>query len=142
MEPAGILPADLTETQFNKISALAKELAGIDPDQHVFLNRDGRSWRNNLLKRFKSCVKAAELDPTGLDIHNLRQTCGTILASDPTNDVRTVMSLMRHASISMTMNLYGKPRAMRQRDAMKTLLLSTRGKLRANRRGCNSSAMR
>ena len=31
----------------------------------------------------------------------------------------------------MTMGLYAKPRAMRQREAMKTLDLSGRGKLRA-----------
>jgi integrase len=98
-----------------------------DPEAHVFLNSAGNPWRNNLLTRFKTCVKNASIDPEGLDLHSLRQTYGTILAADPTNDVRTVMSLMRHSTVAMTMNLYAKPRAMRQLAAMQRLDLNTRG---------------
>ncbi len=98
-----------------------------EPEAHVFLNAAGRPWRNNLLTRFKYCVKTAGIDPVGLDIHSLRQTYGTLLASDPANDVRTVMSLMRHSTVAMTMNVYAKPRAMRQREAMKSINLANRG---------------
>ncbi len=104
---------------------------GPDPEPHVFLNAAGRPWRNNLLKRFKSCVKAAGINPAGLDIHSLRQTYGTLLAADPTNDVRTVMSLMRHRTVAMTMNLYVKPRAMRQKSAMRSLDVTRRGTTKA-----------
>ncbi len=104
-----------------------------DPEAHVFLNSVGTPWRHNLLRRFKGCVKAAGLNPEGLDLHALRQTYGTILASDPSNDVRTVMSLMRHSTVAMTMNLYAKPRAMRQREAITTIKLFARGKLQANK---------
>ncbi len=102
-----------------------------DPEAHVFLNAAGGPWRNNLLKRFKSCVKAAGINPAGLDIHSLRQTYGTLLAADPTNDVRTVQSLMRHRTVAMTMNLYVKPRAMRQRSAMRSLDVTRRGTTKA-----------
>ena len=30
-----------------------------DPDGHVFLNAEGRPWRHNLLKRFRTCLRAA-----------------------------------------------------------------------------------
>ncbi len=97
-----------------------------DPDARVFLNAAGRPWRHNLLKRFKSCLRTAGIDPDGLDIHSLRQTFGTRLASDPTVDVKSVQTLMRHRTIAMTMQVYVKPRAIRLRQAMKNLSLPYR----------------
>jgi len=36
---------------------------GTDETAHVFTNRDGRPWHNNLLRRFKRCLCLAEIDP-------------------------------------------------------------------------------
>ncbi|MHC4199263.1 MAG: tyrosine-type recombinase/integrase [Planctomycetota bacterium] len=102
-----------------------------DREAHVFLNAAGNPWRNNLLRRFRSCLKAAGIDAEGLDIHLLRQTFGTRLASDPTIDVKTVQTLMRHKTIAMTMQLYVKPRAFRLREAVNNLALPESGKEKA-----------
>jgi len=116
-----------------ELDPILRELApeNPDPEAHVFLDTAGRPWRNNLLKRYRSCVKAAGINPAGLDIHSLRQTYGTLLAADPTNDVRTVQSLMRHRTVAMTMDLYVEPRAMRQRSAMRSLDVTRRGATKA-----------
>ncbi len=83
--------------------------------RRVFLNAWGRPWASTLLIRFRACCARAGIDwrGRGLDVHGLRRTYGTMLAADPENDVRTVMSLMRHRKVGMTMELYARPRAHR-----------------------------
>lgn len=103
-----------------ELETVLRELmpADPDPDGHIFLNTEGQPWRHNLLKRLRSCLKAAGIDPEGLDIHSLRQTFGTRLASNPTIDVKSVQTLMRHKTIAMTMQVYVKPRAIRLRETV------------------------
>lgn len=98
-----------------------------DPEAFVFTNSIGKPWNPRvLLRRFKTCVKHAGIDPTGLDLHSCRQTFGTTLVAAGV-DVKTVQTLMRHKTITMTMDLYVRPRALKQRDAMRALDLDHRG---------------
>lgn len=83
---------------------------------HVFLNEAGRPWRNNLLKRFKRCVRemceaarkedpSVEIDPTGLHLHALRHTYGTLLYHSGV-DIKTIQALLGHSTIRVTMDVY------------------------------------
>lgn len=94
---------------------------GSEGERHVFVNAAGRPWRNNLLRRFRTCCRRGGIDDEDLDIHSLRRTYGTQLAADPRNDVRTVMALMRHRSVRTTMELYAKPRVIRMAAAVEKL---------------------
>jgi integrase len=120
-----------------ELEAVLREIMPDDPDPeaHVFLNAAGSPWRNNLLKRFKTCLRAAGIDVTGLDLHSLRRTYGTLLAADPRNDVRTTMSLMRHRTVQLTLGLYAQPRVVRQREAIRALDLANRGKTETRTEG-------
>jgi len=58
-------------------------------------------------KRRKSCfLKVENDDGEVLDFHSLRHTCGAWLASTGSNP-KTVQSVMRHSTITLTMDCYG-----------------------------------
>lgn len=78
-----------------------------EPDDHVFLNKAGRPWRNNLLKRLKASVRKAGIDPRGVDLHGMRYSYGTLLYHNGV-DLKTLQGLLGHASFKLTMDTYVK----------------------------------
>ena len=112
--------------------------------EHVFTNRDDRPWRNNLLKRFRTCVKAAQeawrtwetemgkdgeepeaMKPRGLDLHSLRDTFGTLLAHNGVHP-KIAQKLMGHATFEMTMDLYTQVYVQDERAAVNKLALGVK----------------
>ena len=77
-----------------------------DPDGHVFLNRAGRPWHNNLLRRFKRCVALAGITTSDVTLHTLRHTFATHLLLRGANP-KVVSELLGHASIQFTFDTYG-----------------------------------
>ena len=75
--------------------------------EFVFVNRDGRPWKNNLLKRFKTCVKRAELDFDGVDLHSLRYTFVSQLLRHGAN-IKAVQDLAGHKSVQTTLDIYAQ----------------------------------
>ena len=111
---------------------------------HVFLNKEGRPWNNNLLKRFKACLVEAGIyfknregvalgenrkplpkgtrpipDP-GVDIHSLRVSFITHLIRAGVN-VKTVQRLARHKTIHVTLDIYARSFPEDEREAVEML---------------------
>ena len=63
--------------------------------------------RNNLLRGFKQCIKAAGIPSHGVDIHCLRYTFGAHLVRHGAN-IKTAQRLMRHKTASMTLDVYAQ----------------------------------
>ncbi len=96
-----------------------KATSGHDTE-YVFVNREGRPWRNHLLQRFRSCLKAAGIIQTGVDLHSLRRTYITHLIRAGV-DVKTVQVLARHKRIAMTLDTYAQSFPEDQRQAVERL---------------------
>ncbi len=75
--------------------------------KYVFTNRAGRPWRNNLLTRFKACVKKAGINPEGVDIHALRYTFVTHLLRAGVN-IKSVQKLAGHVTVQVTLDIYAQ----------------------------------
>ena len=87
---------------------------------HVFQNRDGSPWRNNLNERFKACVKAAGIEPHGVSLHSTRYSFATHLlrAGVP---VQVVMRLGRWKSVDVLLGIYADTFPSDERDAVERL---------------------
>ncbi len=77
-------------------------------------------WRNNLLRRFRFCLKAAGIIQTGVDLHSLRRTYITHLVRAGV-DVKTFQRLARHKRIAMTLDTYAQSFPEDQRQAVERL---------------------
>ena len=89
------------------LERMAAETGEDVPSGPVFRNKRGGAIRNNLLRAFKSCVKAAGVAPGGVDIHCLRYTFGAHLIRRGAN-IKTAQRLMRHKTASMTLDVYAQ----------------------------------
>lgn len=105
------------------LKEIRREAGKPQATDHVFVNRDGRPWRNNLLKRFRSCMKAACMDGDGyegLDIHALRYTfCTSLLRNG--GDVATVQKLSRHKAVKVLLEIYRHVWPVDRRTAVERL---------------------
>lgn len=78
-----------------------------EPEGHVFVNGRGRFWGDQLLPKLKLCCRHAGIDLRGVCLHSLRYTFATRLIASGA-DIKTVQSLMRHATAAMTLALYAQ----------------------------------
>ena len=101
---------------------MLRELKGTSADQdaYVFVNRAGRPWKNNLLKRFQSCCKAAKINLDGVCLHSLRYTFATHLlrAGVP---IATVQRLGRWKTVNVLLSIYAKSFPADEREAVEQL---------------------
>ncbi|MCP4987123.1 MAG: site-specific integrase [Colwellia sp.] len=88
---------------------LKKDLVkmGKGQDGYVFKTGIGTQFKNNLLKRFNECLKRAGINPEGLNIHSLRHTFATILASSNSHP-RHIQALLGHKSAITSLDIYTK----------------------------------
>lgn len=75
--------------------------------QRMFTTRAGTNLYQNLLRNFYSCLKRAQIDPQGVDLHSLRKTYITDLIRQNVS-VKVVQRLARHKTIQMTMDVYAE----------------------------------
>jgi integrase len=104
--------------------AKRREALGDEWDEHGFVFPTGRGTPvepRNLIRHFKQALKYAELP--NVRFHDLRHSCATMLITQGIHP-RTVMEILGHSQISVTMNTYGhiQPEVMRAAsDAMDRL---------------------
>ncbi len=79
----------------------------------------------NLVSILRRDLKAAGIDPTGLDVHALRHTTATHLAKAGVAP-RTAQSIMRHSDIRLTLGTYTDPRLLDTASALDALPSSDR----------------
>lgn len=92
--------------------------------EHVFVTKDGTPWRGTLLRRFytacrKAGVRGAEAGGS-VDIHSLRVSFAT-LALENGAAPKQVQAILGHATLAMTMNIYGKATDIGKRAAINAL---------------------
>jgi integrase len=96
--------------------------------EHVFVTKANTPLRNNLLKRFYSTCKRANIDGAypngGVDIHSLRGTFITI-SIDHGASPKAIQEIVGHATLAMTMNTYAKATDRSKRDAVGKLPFAT-----------------
>ena len=86
--------------------------------EHVFVTQAGRPWNENmLLRKLRSCVKAAGIDGEGVDLHALRYTFGSHLIRRG-ESVKTVQELMGHADVRVTLDIYAQAFNLDKRKAV------------------------
>jgi len=76
---------------------------------------DGR----NVTRQFQRLVKRAEL-PDGFRFHDLRHTCASLMLAQGEH-ARTIMEVLGHSQISLTMNTYAHVMPTLKRDAARRL---------------------
>lgn len=87
---------------------LKEILAGLPKKANqVFTTENGTPLKNNLRRAFRTCLRHAGIDPTGLDIHALRYTFATRLASRGVHP-KYVQALLGHTSALMSLDIYTK----------------------------------
>ncbi len=99
---AGVRVIPITKklnTELNKISGKREGF--------VFKTKLGTSFKNNLLKRFQECLKRAGIDREGLNIHSLRHTFATLLASSNAHP-KHIQALLGHKSAITSLDIYTK----------------------------------
>ena len=89
------------------LERMATKIGDHPPTGPVFRNGRGDPIRNNLLRGFKQCIKAAGIPSHGVDIHCLRYTFGAHLVRHGAN-IKTAQRLMRHKTASMTLDVYAQ----------------------------------
>ncbi|WP_017556513.1 tyrosine-type recombinase/integrase [Nocardiopsis baichengensis] len=95
--------------------------AGDDWREHglVFCTRFGTPIEpRNLNRSFTALCKRAKLRDVRL--HDLRHTCATLLLAQGV-DARTIMEILGHSAINVTMNVYAHVLPERQREALDKL---------------------
>ena len=83
------------------IDALRSFVVGLNPEDKLFNLPD----ETKLARMLRADAKECGVPTEGLDFHALRHTFGTTMARNGTHP-RTLMSLMDHKTIQMTMKLY------------------------------------
>ena len=80
--------------------------------------------KHHLTENLYRDLKSADIPrwtPEGhVDFHALRNTCATVLI-EMGADIKTVQTIMRHHSIDLTLNVYGRARAERLKSAAESL---------------------
>lgn len=86
----------------------------------VFLNGDGKPWRNNLVKRLRSCCRLAGVATEGVDCHALRYSFATHLlrAGVP---IQTVQRLGRWKTVDVLLSVYAQTFPADERAAVERL---------------------
>ena len=75
------------------------------PEDYVFTTPHGTPLKNNLLRAFRVCLKRAEIDQEGVDLHSLRKTFASLLASADAHQKKAAV-LMGHRRTSTTTDIY------------------------------------
>lgn len=124
---------DLRKKTLVVVDAKRKERRRVIPIHPELLSLLQKLYRNphkkervfyppsNLLKAFKRCLKKAGIDPRGVDIHSLRVTFVTELASKGVSP-KTVQTLAGHSNVKTTLQFYMKLRNGDTEKAVSKLL--------------------
>ncbi len=92
--------------------------------EHVFVTKEGTPWRGTLLRRFYTTCKYAGIVGAeaggSVDIHSLRVTFAT-LALENGAAPKQIQDILGHATLAMTMNVYGKATDRGKRAAINAL---------------------
>ena len=91
---------------------------------HVFVTQANTPWGGNLLKRFYSVCRKADIqgaEPGGsVDIHSLRVTF-TTMSMDHGANPKAVQAILGHSTLAMTMGVYAKATDQSKRNAINAL---------------------
>ena len=99
----GVRRVPITPTLWNYISACVDDAAA--PDTLLFTNRRGDPFTSTAVRsRARRTWREAGLDPIGF--HECRHTCASMMIAAGVN-AKTLASIMGHASITITFDLYG-----------------------------------
>ncbi len=105
----------------------AKQEANLSKE-HVFVTIANTPLRNNLLVRFYAICKRAGIKDAKrggtVDIHALRVSFVT-LAIEGGADPKSIMEIVGHSTLDLTMNVYTKARAQAKRSAINALPFAT-----------------
>lgn len=100
----------------------ARRLAGDawqDEAGFVFATRNGRPVESrNMVRSFHA--RSASAGVPDISVHDARRTCATLLV-DLDVHPRTIMQILRHAQISMTMEIYSQAPSRQTREALRRL---------------------
>ena len=100
----------------------AQRLAGEawqDGDGFVFTTRYGRPVEpRNMVRSFHARIVAASVPD--ISVHDARRTCATLLV-DLDVHPRVIMQILRHAQITVTMELYSQAPSRQTREALRRL---------------------
>lgn len=92
--------------------------------EHVFVTTANTPWKNNLLKRFYSVCRQAEIDGAhvngSVDIHSLRVSFTTLSLENGANP-KAVQSILGHSTLTLTMGVYAKATDVAKRHAVGAL---------------------
>ncbi|GJQ57481.1 MAG: site-specific integrase [Candidatus Scalindua sp. AMX11] len=99
---AGVREIPITKKLVTEIKKIPGKREGF-----VFKTKLGTQFKNNLLKRFKERLVKAGIDREGLNIHSLRHTFATLLASSNTHP-RHIQALLGHKSAITSLDIYTK----------------------------------
>ncbi|MHC4358916.1 MAG: tyrosine-type recombinase/integrase, partial [Planctomycetota bacterium] len=102
---AGLRVLPIAPVLSGELRALKQNSKG--PDGFVFMARDTTVQKSKLLRAFKECLKRAGIDPTGLNIHSLRHTFATLLASGNAHP-KHIQTLLGHKSAGFSLDVYTK----------------------------------
>lgn len=87
----------------------------------LFPNETGGPYHASYVyKQFKAALRRAEIDPTGIRVHDLRHTCASLLISQGVH-LSVVKERLRHSQISVTADTYGHVFEETQRAAAEKL---------------------
>ncbi len=76
-------------------------------ESYVFKTGRGTQFKNNLLTRFLQTLERAGINPKGLNIHTMRHTFATLLASNNTHP-KHIQALLGHRSALTSLDIYTK----------------------------------
>jgi site-specific recombinase XerD len=94
-------------------------MTGVEWKEHglVFPSEVGTPLiSRNLVRHFKSVLKRAGI-PESIRFHDLRHSCATFLIAQGVH-MKVVSEILGHASIGITMDVYGHVSADTQRTAL------------------------
>jgi integrase len=113
---AAIVP--LSDTVADMLRDMQRETGATSG--YVFLNRDGKPWKNNLVHRLRSCCRAAGVETWGIDLHALRYSFATHLlrAGVP---IQTVQRLGRWKTVDVLLSVYAQTFPADERAAVERL---------------------
>ncbi len=97
---AGVSKTRTSRTVFfgpRMAATLRQRLRG--PDDRCFETKAGTPFRNNILRRLRTCCRRAGIDAKGVDVQALRVTFAT-LAMEVGADLKTAQTLIGHGSVS------------------------------------------
>ena len=117
---AGMRTIPLHETLLRELRPLQRKSK--NPEEFVFTTVIGTPLRNNLLTRFRECLRRAGIDREGVDIHALRYTF-TSLMERAGRPIKQTQKLTGHKSALTTLDIYARAYDKDLRDAINTIVL-------------------